>query len=122
MQDIEYDMIEERNYFADAFRILKGRLITNEKNDHNKLVDLTETSNGIIKVRFTYVGFTSIIFWISLQNLRQIKIEGEKVLRLMSLSRKYETQKEKVMPFPAMIDQKIAVKSSSKRIEFTVFI
>ncbi|GJQ74531.1 hypothetical protein Trydic_g21396 [Trypoxylus dichotomus] len=78
------DLLMERQFFADSFWALKTQLEDEINTDNKNLTLLTVQTNDSIK------------------HLKELEKKGEQILSLAALCRKYETIKEKVMPFPML--------------------
>lgn len=77
------DLLNERQYFADAFWTLRTRLISDKKIDNENLALLTVESN------------------VTKAHLEKILKKGKHLLELAAICRKLETQEEKILPFPS---------------------
>ncbi|KAF2879834.1 hypothetical protein ILUMI_26361 [Ignelater luminosus] len=93
------DLIQERQYFADAFWTLRTRLVADRALDASNLQILTVESNEATAF------------------LKQIKKKGERLLELAAVCRKLETQEEKILPFPLRSSDGIKVAHSDIKID-----
>ncbi|KAB0802918.1 hypothetical protein PPYR_05104 [Photinus pyralis] len=76
------DLLNEQQYFSDAFTTLKGRMNNDKRIDSTNLTLLTEESS---------------IIWM---HLKKILEKGRKAQQLAGFCRKLETLREKTLPFP----------------------
>ncbi|XP_011883548.1 PREDICTED: coiled-coil domain-containing protein 65-like [Vollenhovia emeryi] len=75
------EILTEHDFFQKAFWIVKNRLLSEQMQDKNQLKILSIEYNKTIKY------------------LRCLVAKGKRLLTLMQICRKYETQSEKVIPF-----------------------
>lgn len=76
------ELLKERKFYADRFETLKKQLRFEMATDNKNLTLLSIQSNSIIDF------------------LREIERKAERILGTGAVCRKYETQTEKVLPFP----------------------
>lgn len=76
------ELLKERKYYVDRFYTLKNQLRQETEDDDENLMLLSIQSNSIIDY------------------LKMIEKKGANILTISSVCSKYETEKEKVLPFP----------------------
>lgn len=76
------DLVDEKQFFSNAFSVFKKRLEANNATDKQKIILLTTKSKETAAV------------------LNELRKKGEWILTLAAVCRKMETEKEKIMSFP----------------------
>ncbi|EFN82847.1 Coiled-coil domain-containing protein 65 [Harpegnathos saltator] len=89
---IEYD------FFENAYWTMKNRLLSEQTKDQDQLKILTIEYNKTIK------------------HLERLVPKGKRLLTLMQICRKYETEKEKVIPFDYCMEVKNSLIPSSQQV------